>query len=200
MKQIEKAVAIMQNGGVVAFPTDTVYGLGASINYQKAVDRIYEIKQRSRDNPFPLLVSNLSQLKEIAIRIPEMAHILTSHFWPGGLTIIVQKAPALPAYLTNKATVAVRMPNHTVPLKIIDILGSPIIGTSANISGKKSSLTADDVYNQLGNIPDYIIDEGICPGGKESTIVSISESSFNVIRQGLISGDAIQQVLNEYIK
>ena len=142
----------------------------------------------------------MSQLKEIAIKIPEPARILTSHFWPGGLTIIVQKAPILPAYLTNKTTVAVRMPNHTVPLKIIDMLDSPIIGTSANISGEKSSLTAEDVYSQLGNIPDYIIDEGICPGGKESTIVSISESSFNIIRQGLISSDAIQEALNEYLK
>jgi L-threonylcarbamoyladenylate synthase len=199
-EKIIRGSAILKKGGVIAFPTDTVYGIGADIFSGEAVERIYEIKKRSRHLPFPLLLNSISQLSTITDKIPELTYLLAANFWPGGLTLILPKANALPDYLSNKPTIAVRIPRHYIPLSLIQYVGNPITGTSANISGKQSALTADEVQRQLGDAIDYIIDGGECSGSNESTIIDLSGVSPVIVRQGIIPESEIAQVLNNYKK
>lgn len=189
----------MKAGGVIAFPTDTVYGLGAEAFNEQAIERIYEIKGRPRQLPFPLLLANANQVVDVAESVPEVAWLLMKHFWPGGLTLVLAKGIRLPDYLTRGgATIAVRVPNHPVPLALIRSLGVPIIGTSANVSGQPSALTAQEVEFQLREKVDLIIDGGRCPGGIESTVVDVTSGILKVLRRGLISQDEIERVLKKY--
>lgn len=196
--QVKEAVQILKKGGVIVFPTDTVYGLGADAFNSKAVERVYEIKKRPRHLPFPLLLSDVSQVTMIAESVPDIGWFLASRFWPGGLTLVLPKAASLPTYLTKGPSVAVRVPNHPICLAIIKRLGRPVIGTSANISGRPSSLTADKVKQQLGDKVDLIIDGGKCPGGGESTIVDVTGDRPIVLRQGIIAQYEIDKVYREY--
>ena len=196
--QVKEAVQILKKGGVIVFPTDTVYGLGADAFNSKAVERIYEIKKRPRHLPFPLLLSDVSQVTMIAESVPDIGWFLASRFWPGGLTLVLPKAASLPTYLTKGPSVAVRVPNHPICLALIKHLGRPVIGTSANISGRPSSLTADKVKQQLGDEVDLIIDGGKCPGGGESTIVDVTGDRPIVLRQGIIAQYEIDKVYREY--
>ncbi len=193
-----RGAEILRGGGIIAFPTDTVYGLGADMSNCKAVKRIYEVKNRPKDMSFPLLISNISQLKKLTEEIPEMAFIMAKYFWPGGLTLIMRKANTLPEYISSQSTVAVRIPRHPIPLALIKYLGKPIIGTSANISGGQSALTADEVRRQLGNKVDLILDGGETPGGNESTIIDITGVEPVVLRQGIIPQGDIERVINDY--
>ncbi len=188
----------LKTGGIIAFPTDTVYGLGADIYNCKAIKRIYDVKKRPEDMPFPLLLSNISQLEKLTDEISEMAFLMAKYFWPGGLTLIMQKASTLPECISSQPTVAVRMPKHPIPLALIKYLGNPIIGTSANISGGQNALTADEVRRQLGNYIDLIIDGGNTPGGRESTIIDITGVEPVILRHGIISQSDIERVINDY--
>ena len=196
-EQVRKGVKILKQGGIVAFPTDTVYGLGADIFNPKAVERIYEVKKRPRRLPFPLLLGDISQVTVVA-QASEIAWFLARRFWPGGLTLILPKAASLPAYLAKGITVAIRIPNHPVCLALIRYLGSPIIGTSANISGEPSALTADEVRKQIGQGIDFIIDGGRCPGGGESIIVDVTKGVPAILRQGIIPQREIEEAYEEY--
>jgi len=199
-EQVKKGVKILKAGGIVAFPTDTVYGLGADAFNSKAVERIYEVKNRPRHMPFPLLISDLSQISTIAAPASQVALFLAKHFWPGGLTLILLKTASLPTYLTNQSTIAVRIPNHPIPLALIQGLGKPIIGTSANISGKLNNLTISKVKQQLGDKVDLIIDGGKCPNGSESTIVDITGEMPAILRQGIIPKHEIEKAYEEYCR
>jgi len=199
-KQIEKGVRILKAGGVVAFPTDTVYGLGADFSNSRAVERIYEIKKRPKYLPLPLLINDVSQAKTLAATISQLTLFLARRFWPGGLTLILPKAASLPLYPVGQPTVAVRVPAHRVPLALIQGLGKPIIGTSANISGNLSASTAGEVEQQLEDRVDLIIDGGQCPGGSKSTIVDATGETPVILRQGIISQYEIEQAFEEYQK
>jgi len=199
-EQVKKGVKILKAGGIVAFPTDTVYGLGADAFNSKAVERIYEVKNRPKHIPFPLLISDLSQISTIAAPASQVALFLAKHFWPGGLTLILHKTASLPTYLTNQSTIAVRIPNHPIPLALIQGLGKPIIGTSANISGKLNNLTISKVKQQLGDKVDLIIDGGKCPNGSESTIVDITGEMPAILRQGIIPKHEIEKAYEEYCR
>lgn len=148
--------------------------------------------------PFPLLLSHISQLKKLTDEISEMAFLMAKYFWPGGLTLIMQKASTLPEYISSQSTVAVRMPRHPTPLALIKYLGKPIIGTSANISGGQSALTADEVRRQLGDKVDLILDGGRTPGGNESTIIDITGVEPVILRHGIIPQRDIERVINAY--
>jgi len=197
-QQIKEAVEILRKGGIIAFPTDTVYGLGADAFNPKAVERIYRVKRRPGHLPFPLLLSDMSQISIVAEAISEAALFLARRFWPGGLTLVLPKSALLPAYLASQSTIAVRVPNHPIPLALIQCLGNPIIGTSANISGSPSTLTADEVKQQLGAKVDLIIDGGKCPGGSESTIVDVTGKVPVILRQGIIPRYKIEKAFDEY--
>ena len=194
-KQVEKGISILKEGGVVAFPTDTVYGLGACANIESAVERLYRVKKRPQDMPLPLLLTNAAQIREVAQQIPELAWLLVRKFLPGALTLVLLRSSMVPDIITaGGRTVAIRIPAHTIPVALAEGLGAPIVGTSANLSGKPSSVTADEVYSQFNNDIDLIIDGGRCLGGIESTIVDITGEIPVVLREGAISRKELKQV------
>ena len=199
-QQIERSISILRQGGIVAYPTDTVYGLGAGVSLPQAVERVYKVKERPANMPLPLLLADKSQVAKVAESVPPIAWVLIDNFLPGALTIVLAKSNSVPALITaGGTTIAVRIPAHPVPVALIEGLGTPMVGTSANISGKPSLLTADEVHSQLGNKVDLIIDGGRCPGGKESTIVDVSGETPVVLREGAISREELEQVCGEII-
>jgi L-threonylcarbamoyladenylate synthase len=198
--QIKKAVSILKNGGVVAYPTDTVYGLGACMTDVAAVDRIFQVKGRPKGMALPVLLADRNQIKEIVISVSPRAQRLADEFFPGALTIILPKSAVVPDIITGGGkTVAFRIPNHPVPLALIKGLGKPIVGTSANLSGQPSALTAMEVQAQIGDKIDMVIDGGKCPGGIESTVIDLSGEKPVVRRQGAISVEELRKILPDII-
>jgi L-threonylcarbamoyladenylate synthase len=199
LQQIDKAVEILKAGGVVAFPTDTVYGLGASAFDSGAVERVYEVKQRPRHLPLPVLLAGEAQASIVASVISRSAAVLMKHFWPGGLTLILPKSASVPGNITGgTGQIAVRVPDHVIPITLISRLGVPVIGTSANVSTHPSVLTAEEVRAQLGSAVDLIIDGGRCPGGIESTVVDVTADVPVIVRRGAVSEAEIERVLNNF--
>jgi len=201
MQQIEKAAEIVKGGGVVAFPTDTVYGLGANPFIKEAVDRIYEIKQRPRHMPLPVLLADESQVAGIVASVPDIARLFMKRFWPGGLTIVLFKAASFPGSgAVKEDRVAIRIPNHEVTIALIRKAGVPIIGTSANLSSRPSALTAGEVADQLGDTVDLVVDGGGCPGGVESTVVDVTGQIPVIVRQGAVMESAINETFQKYMR
>lgn len=194
-QQVKEAITILKKGGIVAFPTDTVYGLGASANILHAVERIYQVKERPRNMALPILIAHISQISEVASSVPPVAWLLARSFLPGALTIVLYKSKLVPDIVTaGDKTVAVRVPAHPIPIALVEGLGTPIVGTSANISGKPNALTADEVQSQLGNKVDLIIDGGRCTGSRESTVVDVTEEPPVILREGAISIEELKRV------
>ena len=194
-QQVEKGVSILRQGGVIAFPTDTVYGLGAWPNIRQAVERLYRVKERPQNMALPLLLANTSQISDVAYPVPPIAWLFAHSFLPGALTIVLFKSKLVPDIVTaDGKTVAVRIPSHPIPIALAEGLGTPIVGTSANLSGRPSALTAEEVYAQLGEKVDLVIDGGQCPGGGESTVIDVTEEIPVVLRKGAISIEKLKQV------
>ncbi len=193
-EQVERGVAILRRGGIVAFPTDTVYGLGVSAYNEPAVKRLYRLKQRPEARPLPILVADMVQMAEVAGVLPPVARKLADSFLPGALTLVLPRSARVPDVITGGKTVAVRIPAHPVAIALIRGLGSPIVGTSANLSGRPSALTAEEVYSQFGDRLGLVIDGGRCPGGRESTIVDVTGAKPRVLREGAISRQQLEQV------
>ena len=200
-RQVEKGISILKQGGIVAYPTDTVYGLGAWPNIQRAVERIYRVKERPRNMALPLLLADVSQISDIAYPVPETAWLLARNFLPGALTIVLPKSNLVPDSITaGGKTVAIRIPSHPVPVALAEGLEVPfIVGTSANLSGKPSALTAAEVRTQLGDKIDLIIDGGRCPGGRESTVVDVTGGTPVVLREGAISIEELKRVCGNIV-
>ena len=197
-EQVNRAIVILKRGGVVAYPTDTVYGLGAGMTSLAAVERIFRVKDRPKGIALPLLVADAAQIRQVARSIPEVAWCLIETFMPGALTIVLLKLDSVPDIVTaGGGTVAVRIPDHPVPLAIIAGLGKPIVGTSANLSGHPSALTAAEVQAQLGDRVDMIIDGGKCPGGIESTVVDLTTETPVIRRAGAIPLELLRHVCPE---
>jgi L-threonylcarbamoyladenylate synthase len=193
--QIERGVSILRQGGIVAFPTDTVYGLGVCISVHWAVERIYEVKERPLNMALPLLLADTSQIAGVAEQVPPLAWLLINNFLPGALTLVLRKSGSVPDIVTaGGTTVAVRIPAHPVPVALILGVGTPIVGTSANVSGRPSPLTADGVRSQFGDRIDFIVDGGRCPGGRESTVVDVTGETPVILREGAISVEELRQV------
>jgi L-threonylcarbamoyladenylate synthase len=194
-QQIEKGISILRQGGLVAYPTDTVYGLGACVSLPQAVERIYKVKERSPNMPLPWLLADVSQITDFTESVTPIAWCLIRHFWPGALTLVLPKSKSVPdSIAAGGTTVAVRLPAHPIPVALAKGLGTPIAGTSANLSGKPSPLTADEVYSQLGDKIDLIINGGRCPGGRESTVVDVTVEFSLVLWEGAISKQELEQV------
>ena len=189
-----EAACVLERGGIAAFPTDTVFGLGALLDSPEAISRIYAIKSREKLKALPLLVGSISQAETLAESVSPCARILMQVFWPGALTLVMQRSSKVPDYITGgRPTVALRMPAHEVPLGILNITGRAMCGTSANISGWTSALTAEQVRLQLGDSIDYLIDAGEPPCGTESTIVDVSGPGVRILRPGGISGEELSR-------
>ncbi len=193
-EQISSGISVLKSGGLVAFPTDTVYGLGASSGIPRAVERIYKVKQRPQNLALPLLLAEPSQISEVASYVPPVAWLLVRKFLPGALTIVLPAAKSVPWIITGSGkTVAVRIPAHLLAIGLIKGVGVPIVGTSANLSGQPSALSADDVHSQFGDKIDLVIDGGRCPG-RESTIVDVTGEVPRVLREGAISREELSKV------
>jgi L-threonylcarbamoyladenylate synthase len=183
---LPRALEILRNGGLVAFPTDTVYGLGALAFDGKAVESIYLAKDRPVEKAIPVLIWDVSDLEKISDDIPERTRALASRFWPGPLTVLVPKKPTLPESVSATATVAVRVPDHAVARELLRAAG-PMAVTSANLSGQASPSTAQEVLAQLNGRIDLVIDGGTTPGGVPSTLVDCSSNEIKVLRAGPIT-------------
>jgi len=195
--QVKKCASLILAGGIVAYPTDTVYGLGADIYNHKAVNKIFSVKRRPLSLPLPVLIADMSQLSRLAADIPPAAARLMAKFWPGALTIVFDRAADFDSpTLSGGNKIAVRMPGHAITLRLIKEVGRPIVGTSANLHGQPVALTAAEVGRQLGASIDFILDGGRCPGGVESTVVDITAAPPTILREGTISEKEILHLLN----
>jgi L-threonylcarbamoyladenylate synthase len=182
---IQAALEILQTGGIVAFPTDTVYGVGALAFDNAAIESIYAAKDRPIEKAIPILIGDLSDVEKVADDIPDMALRFAERFWPGPLTCVVPKKQTLPPAVSATATVAVRIPDHPDARALLSTAG-PMAVTSANISGQPSPSTAREVYDQLnGRIP-LILDGGRTPGGVPSTLVDCTGEQPVILREGPI--------------
>ena len=194
LNELDKAFAALDNGGVVVFPTDTLYGLGADVFSLPALQRIFAIKGRPAELALPVLVAGLDQVESVALPMSNRAQELAERFWPGPLTLVMRRSPELPDLVTGGAdTVAVRMPAHRIPLALARRLGRPITGTSANLSGQPDLLDLDSIENQLGNLVDYITRSGPPPEGTGSTVVDITRNEPRLLREGAISLQEIME-------
>ena len=192
---IRQAAEIISRGGVAAFPTDTVYGIGAHINSASAVKRIYVIKGREEIKPLQLLLASIQEIDRVAIEIPDEARALAEAFLPGGLTIVLKKSPSVPGLVTaGLDTVAVRVPGHPVCLELVKAVGAPIAATSANLSGRPSAIDAQEVRSQLGSQVDIIIDGGPAPLGMDSTIIDLTQNPPKLLREGAVPRGAVLRV------
>ena len=188
---LQIALVILHKGGLVAFPTDTVYGLGALAFNGAAVESIYLAKDRPTEKAIPVLIGDVTDLEKVSDDIPDDARALASRFWPGPLTVIVPKRPTLPEAVSATSTVGVRVPDHSVARELLRAAG-PMAVTSANISGQPSPATAQEVFEQLDGRIELIIDGGRTPSGIPSTLVDCTGSEIKVLREGPIS---LEQIL-----
>jgi L-threonylcarbamoyladenylate synthase len=186
----------LKAGGLVAFPTDTVYGVGALAFDGKAVESIYAAKERPVEKAIPILLGDLEQLRNVGMHIPGTAHRLASRFWPGPLTILVPKRPDLPESVSATFTVGVRVPDHEAARTLLRAAG-PMAVTSANISGAPSPTTAEEVFKQLGGRIPLIIDGGRTPGGVPSTLVDCNAAELKILREGPITMAALLSALKD---
>ncbi len=194
-KQVKKGIEIIQKGGLVAFPTDTLYGLGAGAYIESAIERIFQVKQRPPEMALPLLLSDIDQISEVAKDVPAYAWRLINQFWPGGLTLIVFHTKMVKDIITAQGdTVAIRIPNHPIPRALIKGSGMPIVGTSANLSGQPNLLTYEEVRDQIGDKVDLVIDGAPAPNGKESTVVDVTGEVPVILRLGAISKEELAKV------
>ena len=193
---IDRAIEILRNGGVIGFPTETVYGLAADASNSVAVNRIFDIKGRPRNHPLIVHLDSLAEARLWSADWSASAEILGALFWPGPLTVIVAKALTVQHEVTGGLeTIALRVPNHAVALEVLRGLEGGIAAPSANKFGKVSPTTAEHVLADLGSEVDYILDGGPCSIGLESTIVDCSAHSIQILRPGGISLELISQVL-----
>jgi len=191
---LARALAVLLNGGLVAFPTDTVYGVGALAFNGAAVRSIYTAKVRPVEKAIPVLIGDPTDLVKVTLEVPGTAVRLAARFWPGPLTLVVPKHPDLPETVSVTPTVGVRVPDHTVARALL-LAAGPMAVTSANISGQPSPSTAQEVFVQLGGRIALIIDGGKTPGGVPSTVVDCSEPEPLILREGPILKDEIWAVL-----
>ena len=190
----------MRQGGVVAFPTETVYGLGARVFDADAVARVFAVKGRPFDNPLIVHVKDQAQLQLLSPEVPALATDLIRTFWPGPLTLVLKRLDTVPAIVSaGLSTIAVRMPNHPIALGLIRELNEPIAAPSANQSGRPSPTSARYVQEELGNTVDLILDGGPCEVGLESTVLDMTSSPPRILRPGAITAEGLWSVIGEVI-
>jgi len=193
---LERAVAVLRAGGLVAFPTDTVYGLAALPTDRDAVTRIYEAKGRNAGRPIALLLSDADRLAEVA-ELPRVARPLVRRFWPGGLTLVLPKTKAVLEEISAGPTVGVRVPDLPVARELIRAAGGVLAVTSANRSGEMAALTVDEVLEQLSGRIELVVDGGPCRGGIPSTVLDCTVWPPVILRHGAIPEGDIRAALGE---
>lgn len=189
------AVDILQNGGTVVFPTDTVYGLASLPFREEYVERLYVIKGRNSSRAIAVLISDSNELEFVSLSPSKTAIRLAERFWPGPLTLIVPRHPSLPDTLSKEPTIGVRVPNHPIALALLRMVG-PLAVTSANLSGEKNTNSAEEALAQLNGRVHLIIDGGQTPGGVPSTVVDCTSGELAILRPGPITLEDIHEALN----
>ena len=190
---IPYAKHIIQDGGLITFPTDTIYGLAADPFNPQAIQRIFTAKERPEEKALPVLIGDFDQLGELVLRIDERMRRIASAFWPGALTLILPKAPKVPPELTPYPTIGVRMPNLSFTLQLLKETG-PLATTSANISGGPNPVDAASVMAQLGGRVHLILNGGPTPGPTASTVADLSGPEIQILRAGPISLSDLQSL------
>lgn len=197
---LEEAARILRSGGLVAFPTETVYGLGAVCTDERALLNIFAVKGRPADNPLILHIYHWDQLGQIVSSVSPAAEKLIERYWPGPLTLIFPKRPEISSVVTaNLDTVAVRMPSDPAARELLRITDIPVAAPSANLSGKPSPTLGEHVINDLAGKIEMIIDAGPCPAGVESTVLSLTGAAPVLLRPGVITREEMEEVLGKPI-
>ncbi|MBM4313354.1 MAG: threonylcarbamoyl-AMP synthase, partial [Deltaproteobacteria bacterium] len=200
-EQIAKAVTLLRAGGVVAFPTETVYGLGADATNDEALRRIFSIKGRPADHPLIVHLAFPTQIQDWARDIPAAAYALAERFWPGPLTLILRRRAWVSALVTGgQETIGLRVPAHPVALELLRAFGGGVAAPSANRFGRISPTSAEHVRQELGDGPDLILEGGACSVGIESTIVALTDSSPLILRPGGISPAALEEAMGQKVE
>jgi L-threonylcarbamoyladenylate synthase len=196
---LTRAVQALSLGHLVAFPTDTVYGVGAHAFLAESVARIYTVKERPVHLPIPLLLPDAAAMEAVCTDIPPLAWAIAKHFWPGALSMVLHRAPLVPDAVTAAgATVAVRVPAHPLVQEICRRLGAPLAATSANRHGEPPPVTAEEAETALaGRIP-LLLDGGPCPGGVASTLLDLTVSPPTILRNGPVTAQALEEVLQAH--
>lgn len=195
-----RAGEVLRYGGVVAFPTETVYGLGANAYDSDAVRRVFEAKGRPSDNPLIVHVANFEAVKPLVKEIPKSAKLVMQHFWPGPISIILKKSERIgDAISAGLDTVAIRMPSHPVAAAVIRASGVPVAAPSANLSGKPSPTCAQHVAADLMGRIDMIVDGGACEVGVESTVLDLSGDSAAILRPGGVTAQMLEPVIGPVV-
>jgi L-threonylcarbamoyladenylate synthase len=193
---IARAARVLQNNGVIGYPTETVYGIGSNIYSSEAVRRIYRLKQRDQSKALIVIAADVLQISDLVSDLPEAAERLMENFWPGPLTLIFNASAEFQHSAFRKAkTVAIRIPDSPLCLSLIKTCGFPIVSTSANISGQEPATTAQEVVSAFGQQLDLIIDGGPSPSRVPSTVVDVTRSPVRIVRDGAISRLEIDTVL-----
>lgn len=196
ISDIEKAAGVLRAGGLVALPTETVYGLGANAEDPAAVARIFQVKGRPPSHPLIVHIAGAESLDDWVQDVPRAARLLAEHFWPGPLTLVLQRGPRVPLEATGGLeTVAVRVPDHPVALALLTAFGGGVAAPSANRFGSVSPTTADHVRAELGDAVDFVLDGGACDVGVESTIVDATGDAPTILRPGGVTREDLETVL-----
>ena len=195
-----RAAECLLRGQVVAFPTDTVYGIGAHAFLPQAVAMLYDIKGRPPTKPIPLLLGSAAQVGDVALELPPDLHTLARAHWPGGLTVVLRKGPRVPSIASaGRDSIGVRVPDHPFVRALIREVGAPIATTSANLSGRPAPATAQEVLSGLQSGVDLIVDGGPCRGGVPSTVLDLTRHPPLVVREGAVSVDSLRRTIGELL-
>jgi L-threonylcarbamoyladenylate synthase len=193
-ESLQSALDLLEQGQLIVFPTDTVYGVGCLAFDKRAIDRLYSVKDRAFTKAIPVLLGDVADLQKVTSQVGSVANRLASRFWPGPLTLVVLKNPKLPGNLSPYPTVGVRMPDHPTALELLRLTG-PMAVSSANLSNQPSARTAEEVLAQLGGRVPLIIDGGPTPGGVPSTVLDCSQAQPQILREGPITWEDLMAAL-----
>lgn len=193
---LTKAADVILQGGVIGYPTETVYGLGANALSDAVVEKIFELKGREKNKPILIIASELDEVKKLAASFPAQAEILANAFWPGALTMIFEAAPQLsPLLLGGGNQIGIRIPGNQICLELLKLCGVPITSTSANLSGKANPISAREVFENFGDKLDLIIDGGPSQSRTPSTVLQIDTDRLTLIREGAIPKAKIEEII-----
>lgn len=194
-ENLKKAASLLLESKTAIFPTETVYGIGCHVFSEEAIEKIYALKQRPKEKGLIVHLGNIEDVVKVAEDIPDDFYLLAKKFFPGPLTVVLKKKQNVPSNVSKDSTIAVRMPSSEHTLKLINLIQDPIAGSSANISNRKSPILAEETLKDFFNKVDIIIDGGQCEVKIPSTIISLVEKPYKIIRKGSISQDQIQKIL-----
>jgi len=194
---LKKAKTVLLSGGMAAFPTESFYGLAVNALDEEAIKRLFAVKKRQDDNPLLVLIPSINVLDHYVNNIPDIAHRLIKEFWPGGLTLLFEAGPKISPLLTaGTGKIGVRLSSHPIATALAREIDLPITGTSANISGQPACMTAGEVFHSLGKEVDMILDGGQTEGGKGSTILDMTISPPEILREGMVENELLREFIS----